>query len=93
MSHEAAIRRRFPPTIISTIFCKKGGKYGLHGYDRKQPATHQKRKKLSIFTVSLELQMSHHHLGDIERGQTNPQIKTLARLTDYYGIHMKELFE
>ncbi len=37
--------------------------------------------------------MSHHHLGDIERGQTNPQIKTLARLTDYYGIHIKELFE
>lgn len=36
----------------------------------------RKEKKLSIFTVSLELQMSHHHLGDIERGQTNPQIKT-----------------
>ena len=53
----------------------------------------RKEKKLSIFTASLELQMSHHHLGDIERGQTNPQIKTLARLTDYYGIHMKELFE
>lgn len=53
----------------------------------------RKSRKISLLTVSVDLQMGQHNLGNIERGLGNPELKTLVRLADYYGVHMKELFD
>ena len=53
----------------------------------------RKSKNISLLTVSTDLQMGQHNLGNIERGIGNPEVKTLTRLADYYHVHMKELFD
>ena len=53
----------------------------------------RKSQNISLLTVSTDLQMGQHNLGNIERGIGNPEVKTLARLVDYYHVHMKDLFD
>lgn len=50
-------------------------------------------QNLSIFTVSIDLQMSYHNISNIERGFGNPSLKTLDKLANYYNIHIKTLFD
>ena len=52
----------------------------------------RKARKLSIFNVANDLQVSAHYLGDIERGNANPSLITMDKLAFYYGVSTRSLF-
>ncbi|WP_295677708.1 MULTISPECIES: helix-turn-helix domain-containing protein [Epilithonimonas] len=53
---------------------------------------HRMRKNLSQFHIASEIGVSSNQIGRIERGETNPTIETLFKISDYLGIDFSQLF-
>lgn len=49
-------------------------------------------KKLSIYKLSQETNVSQGHISDLENGKNQPTIETLSRLTVPLGITLSEFF-
>lgn len=50
------------------------------------------RKELSQFQLGLEVGMSRDHIGRIERGQTNPTIENIVKISDFLNIDILIFF-
>lgn len=50
------------------------------------------RKELSQFQLGLEVGMSRDHIGRIERGQTNPTIENIVKISDFLKIDILIFF-
>ncbi|REC42035.1 helix-turn-helix domain-containing protein [Chryseobacterium sp. 5_R23647] len=50
------------------------------------------RKELSQFQLGLEVGMSRDHIGRIERGQTNPTIENIVKISDFLNIDILTFF-
>lgn len=50
------------------------------------------RKELSQFQLGLEVGMSRDHIGRIERGQTNPTIENIVKISDFLNINILIFF-
>lgn len=50
------------------------------------------RKELSQFQLGLEVGMSRDHIGRIERGQTNPTIENILKISDFLNIDILIFF-
>lgn len=51
------------------------------------------RLNLSQLSVANELNLSANQIGRIERGETNPTIKNVLNIANYFNIEMKLLFQ
>ena len=47
--------------------------------------------KLSQEKLAEKLGVSHHHLGDLERGSSNGSVKILIDITEYFHVSMDYL--
>ena len=54
---------------------------------------HRKLKGLTQEQLALECGMERSYVSDLERGQRNPTVKALGRLSDALGIEPKALLE
>jgi len=50
------------------------------------------RKELSQFQLGLEVGMSRDHIGRIERGQTNPTIENIVKISNFLNIDILIFF-
>ncbi len=50
------------------------------------------RKELSQFQLGLEVGLSRDHIGRIERGQTNPTIENIVKISDFLKIDILIFF-
>lgn len=52
-----------------------------------------KKKKLSQHKLSLDAGLDKNVVGNLERGETNPQITTLKALAKVLDVHPKDLLD
>jgi|LAHS01.1.fsa_nt_gb XRE family transcriptional regulator, regulator of sulfur utilization len=58
----------------------------------KRVAYLRKERHLSQLALALECGLTKSYLSDLERGQRNPTLKVLNRLSEGLGVTLEELF-
>ena len=53
----------------------------------------RKRKGISQEALATAARVARAHLGVIERGKGNPNVKTLIRIANKLGVQTKDLFD
>lgn len=53
---------------------------------------HRMRRNLSQFKIANEIGISSNQIGRIERGETNPTIEILFKISEFLNLDFSELF-